>query len=156
MSDDLFSILRDYPQIYLACHSSHRARKGKKAPITTRDATFLAHIADGAYTEPATLARHLALARSTVSEELKRLRALGLVAMDTADGDGRRRRIELTDAGRQAIVGASVLDATRVRLLLDHLTARDRKAAVNGLRLLAQGARALSDAKTAKKPGGRP
>jgi DNA-binding MarR family transcriptional regulator len=155
MSDDLFSILRDYPQIYLACHSSHRARKGKKAAITTRDATFLAHIADGAFAEPATLARHLALARSTVSEELKRLRALGLVAMDAADSDGRRKRIELTDAGRQAIVGASVLDAARVRLLLEHLTARDRRAAVKGLRLLAEGARALADgAKTDKQRGG--
>jgi hypothetical protein len=31
--------------------------------------------------------------------------------LDAAGGDGRRKRIELTDAGRQAIVGSSVLDA---------------------------------------------
>src|SRR6185436_5072041 len=119
MSDnELFSILRDYPQIYLACHSSHRARKGRKAPITTRDATFLAHIAEDGLRAPDVLARHLGLARSTVSEELKRLRALGLVQMDSAEGDGRRRRIQLTEAGRQAIAGSSVLDAERVSAVL--------------------------------------
>lgn len=145
MSDDLFSVLRDYPQIYLACHSNHRARKGKKAAITTRDATFLAHIADGGFTTPGALARHLSLARSTVSEELKRLRALGLVVMTGAADDGRRLRIELSDAGRQAIVGSSVLDAARVRALLDLLRPGERKAAVKGLHLLAHAARGLAD-----------
>lgn len=145
MSDDLFSILRDYPQIYLACHSSHRARKGKKAAITTRDATFLAHIADGGFTTPGALARHLSLARSTVSEELKRLRALGLVATEGVADDGRRLRIELSDAGREAIVGSSVLDAERVRAVLGQLRPAERKTAVKGLHLLAQAARALAD-----------
>ena len=150
MSDDLFSILRDYPQIYLACHSSHRARKGKTAAITARDATFLAHIADDGFTTPGALARHLSLSRSTVSEELKRLRALGLVAMVGAADDGRRVRIELSDAGREAIVGSSVLDADRVRAVLGQLRPAERKAAVKGLHLLAQAARALADGGTRK------
>jgi len=147
MSDELFSILRDYPQIYLACHSSHRARKGKRGGVTTRDASFLVHIAEDQWSEPGALARHLGLARSTVSEELKRLRALGLVAMDGVAEDGRRRRIQLTEAGRQAIVGSSVLDASRVGAMLERLTAAERKAAVRGLRLLAEASRALGDSK---------
>lgn len=145
MSDELFSILRDYPQVYLACHSSHRARKGKRGGVTTRDATFLAHIAEGAWSKPQALAKHLGLARSTVSEALKRLRALGLVTMDDDADDGRRRRITLTDSGREAIVGSSVLDAARVRAVLARLTAVERKTAVRGLRLLAEASRALAD-----------
>lgn len=147
MNDDLFSILRDYPQIYLACHSDHRARRGtKKAAITARDATFLAHIADGATSTPDTLARHLGLARSTVSEALTRLRALGLVTMASAPGDARRRRIALTDGGRRAIVGANVLDEARVGAVLGKLSAAERKAAVRGLHLLAKASRALTEA----------
>lgn len=147
MNDELFSILRDYPQIYLACHSSHRARKGKRAGVTTRDATFLVHIAEDDWSEPAALARHLGLARSTVSEELKRLRALGLIAMDGAAEDGRRRRVQLTEAGRQAIVGSSVLEAARVGAILERLTPAERKAAVRGLRLLAEASRAMGNKK---------
>lgn len=54
------------------------------------------------------------------------------------------RPLELTERGRSALQGTSVLDTTRWTALLGTLSPRDRKRAVDGLQLLAQGARALA------------
>ncbi|HZI62898.1 MAG TPA: hypothetical protein VFD62_19550, partial [Pyrinomonadaceae bacterium] len=59
--------------------------------------------------------------------------------------DRRKREIRLTARGAEAIASTSVLDAERVQALLKKLKPAERKAAVHGLALLAEGARRLKD-----------
>ena len=61
--------------------------------------------------------------------------------------DRRRRDLRLTPLGAKAMASTSVLDATRVQKLLALLTPEERKAAVNGLTLLAKAARQLDETK---------
>jgi DNA-binding MarR family transcriptional regulator len=94
---------------------------------------------------PAELARHLGIAPSTLSAALARLERHGLLRLDADPADARRRRIRLTDAGRDAVIRDSVLDARRVAAMLELLADDERKAAVHGLRLLAAAARRLQE-----------
>jgi DNA-binding MarR family transcriptional regulator len=133
--DPVFAILRAYPQIYLACHVEHRTRASSNSGLTSRDAAFLAHL-DDAGSSAGALARHLGIAKSTLSAALARLAAEGLVLID----DRRRKRIFLTAAGKQAMADASVLDPARLSQVLAQLTPRERNQAVRGLTLLARAA----------------
>src|ERR671932_1944159 len=68
-----------YPQVYLACHTRHQRKRTTAHRLSARDAAILAHLDARAATTPAQLARHLGVARSTLSEALKRLEVLGYV-----------------------------------------------------------------------------
>jgi DNA-binding MarR family transcriptional regulator len=142
--DDVFEILRAYPQIYLACHVEHRTRARSAHGLTSREAGFLTHVGEGG-TSPAALARHLGIGRSTLSAALARLESLGLIAADADTADARRKRIRLTEAGREAISQDSVLDAARVAALLASMRKDERRRAVEGLKLLATAARGLRE-----------
>ena len=77
-------------------------------------------------TTPSKLARHLGIARSTLSEALKRLTALGYTAQTPrTTTDGRRGGIAITlpDNGLDAIRETSVLEEPRLRAVLQHLNA---------------------------------
>jgi DNA-binding MarR family transcriptional regulator len=139
MDEDVYAVLRDYPRIYFACHVEHRTRGRSATGLTSRDAGLLAHVADG--TAPSALARHLGVSRSTLSEALARLAAQDLVTVEVDSADQRRRCVRLTATGRQAVAASSVLDADRVGELLGRLSADERRRAVEGLGLLAEGAR---------------
>ena len=140
MEDDVLAILRCYPQIYLACHVEHRTRSSSPTGLTARDGTLLAHIDEGG-SSPARLARHLGIARSTLSAALARLEAGGLLRLEPHPSDARRRIIQLTQAGREAVARDSVLDPERVESLLGRLSPPERRRAVEGLALLAAAAR---------------
>lgn len=142
MDDDVLAILRCYPQIYLACHVEHRIRSSSPTGLTSHDASILAHVADADGVSPARLARHLGVARSTLSAALARLEEAGLLEAQPDAHDGRRRAVRLTPAGQAAIAENNVLDPTRVAQLLAAMTPDARRRAVEGLRLLAAAARA--------------
>lgn len=137
-------VIRAYPQIYLACHIDHRTRRSSAAGITSREASFLAHVGEGGVS-PAALARHLGIGRSTLSAALTALEAKGLVTVERDAADGRRRRVQLTESGQAAINADSVLDEARVAALLDQLGEEEQRRAVEGLELLASAARRLRD-----------
>jgi DNA-binding MarR family transcriptional regulator len=141
---DVAEVIRAYPQIYLACHIDHRTRRTSAVGITSREASFLTHIGEGG-ASPADLARHIGIGRSTLSAALAALEARGLVRIERDAGDGRRRRVQLTEAGEAAIDADSVLDEARVSALLDQLDETERTGAVEGLKLLASAARRLRE-----------
>jgi DNA-binding MarR family transcriptional regulator len=145
MEPDIFDILRSYPQIYLACHVEHRTRSSSPTGLTSRDSTVLAHVDDPQGSSPASLARHLGVAASTLSAALTRLEREGLLSVERDPGDGRRRVVRLTEGGRQAIARESVLDPERVARLLSAMAPDDRAGAVRGLKALASAARRLRD-----------
>ena len=143
-SDDVTEVLKAYPQIYHACHLEHSRARSNPRGISNRDGWILGHLDLAQPTAPRTLARHLALGASTVSEAVRRLERLGYAVRRRPDGDRRRVEIFLTPRGAAAMRATSVLDAGRVGKLIAQLPKQERAAAMEGLALLAKAARALN------------
>src|SRR3954466_10825782 len=103
-----------FPQVYLACHTRHQRKRSTEHRLSQRDASIFAHLDTDFPISPARLSAHLGIAKSTPSEALKRLSALGYGA--TAAGMGRRaRQILPTPKGARAIRETSVLETNRLR-----------------------------------------
>jgi DNA-binding MarR family transcriptional regulator len=141
-----------YPALWHACHVEHRTRgQPHSSGLTDRESGVLAHIGhEGA--EPGPLAEHLGIAKSTLSAHIARLEQLGLVRSEVAPDDQRKRRLQLTDAGRAALRHDAVLDTERVQALLDAIPEAERAAAVHGLATLAAAARRLNSPQRAAAP----
>lgn len=145
MEDDVFEIQRLYPQIYLACHNDHVRAASTDWRISSQDGSVLVHLDRENGTRPSALAKHLGVAPSTLSATIGRLEKLGYLSNQPSDKDKRQREVRLTARGAEAIAGTSVLNAERVRALLQKLKPDERKTAVCGLALLARAARELKD-----------
>jgi len=143
--EDVFEIQRLFPQIYLACHNDHVRAASTDWRISSQDGSVLVHLDREVGVRPKTLARHLGVAPSTLSATISRLEKLGYLSNKPALKDKRQREIKLTDQGAQAIAGTSVLNADRIRSLLQRLTRDERQAAVRGLSLLARAAREIKE-----------
>ena len=144
MNRDVRLLQTFYPQIYLACHTSHRTRSANGG-LTTRDSSLLAHLDERHPVTPSELARHLGVGKPALSAAVKRLAGLGYIRVDRAARDRRVTHLRLAAAGADAMRDSSVLEPVRVRRLLATLTARERKAALAGLALLARAARRLRE-----------
>jgi DNA-binding MarR family transcriptional regulator len=143
--DDVFEVQRLYPQIYLACHKDHVRAVSTKWRISSQDASILVHLDREAGLSPRALAAHLGVAASTLSAALARLAKLGYLSNTPNERDRRKRELRLTARGAEAISNTSVLDAERVRSMLEQLEPGERKEAVRGLALLAKGARRVNE-----------
>jgi DNA-binding MarR family transcriptional regulator len=132
-----------YPQIYLACHTSHTRARSTPFRLSARDSSLLAHLDETAPTRPADLARHMDVGPPTLSAALRRLETLGYVARAAAEADRRGIELRLTPKGAAALSATSVLEPARVRALLRSLPVADRAHAVAGLAVLARAAAAL-------------
>ena len=124
-----------YPQVYLACHTRHQRKRTSVHRVSARDATILAHLHPVTATIPARLAEHLGIARSTLSEALKRLTTLGYVERARTRAGG----VRLSARGLEVIRGSSVLEARRLQAVLQTLTPTERRAVVAGMTALAAG-----------------
>ncbi len=145
MPDDLvLTVLSAYPQLYHACHRRHVRARTNAHRVSARDASILGHLHPTEPTSPARLARHLSVRPSTLSEAVRNLERLGYVTRRRREDDARRIDLLLAPRGVEALRGASVLDADRVRRLLALLPPGRRAQAVGGLAQLAEAARTLN------------
>ena len=130
-----------YPQIYFACHTRHIRRASTPARLSAADSTLLAHLDEERAIRPTVLARHLGVAASTLSAAINRLASLGYVTLGKAVADRRAVDLRLSAKGAAAMQASSVLDAALVEKLLAQLSVPERKRALEGITLLAKGAR---------------
>jgi DNA-binding MarR family transcriptional regulator len=136
-----------YPQIYFACHTRHIRRASTATRLSAADSTLLAHLDEDRATRPTELAKHLGLAASTLSAAINRLGKLGYVSLGKAISDGRAVDLRLTAKGAAAMQASSVLDAALVAKMLAQLSSTERNRALEGIGLLAKGARLAQGAR---------
>lgn len=134
-----------YPQIYLACHTRHTRAASSPQRLSPRDSTLLVHLDETRPTSPSVLARHLGVGGPTISAAVKRLVRLGFVEQDRDPDDARSVRLRLAQKGAAAMRDSSVLEPERVRRMLAMLTPGDRRAALDGLAILARAARRVME-----------
>lgn len=150
-TDGVETVLRCYPQIYLACHVVHPRAASSPSGLSDRDSTVLGHLSEVEPITAAQLARHLGIRPSSLSPIVTRLTSRELIERRENARDRRAVELRLTAKGRRAMQASSVLDADRVSRMLQRLSGADRKAALHGLALLAKAARELAadESKTA-------
>jgi DNA-binding MarR family transcriptional regulator len=137
-TDDAVSRIQiAYPQVYLACHTRHQRKRSTRHNLSQRDSSILAHLHPTQGIAPAVLAAHLGIVRSTMSEALKRLIALGFVQRASARGAA----VILSEQGISAMRDTSVLETARLARVLSALSARDRQLICDGLERLARACR---------------
>ncbi len=148
--DQLIQVVQvSFPQVYLACHTRHQRKRSTEHRVSTRDSAILAHLDQAEATLPSRLAKHLSVSRSTVSEALKRLTALGYVARTATRGDRRAAGVVLTPQGAKVIRDTSVLETARLRAALLRTSRTERMAIVDGMTRLAAACRRLAEAEEA-------
>lgn len=151
MEDELLAIQQLYPQVFHACHVRHaRSRATNPLRISERDQALLAHLSLRHGQKASTLARHFGIGLPTLSEAIKRLEHAGHVKRARSSTDRRSVEIELTVQGAQALRATSVLDDGLLARALEYLSPKERRAAVEGLALLARGCRAMKTAERAR------
>ena len=134
-----------YPQIYLACHTRHTRAASSPQRLSPRDSTLLAHLDEKRPITPSVLARHLGVGGPTISAAVKRLVRLGYIEQERDPDDARSVRLRLGQKGAAAMRDSSVLEPARVRRMLEKLAPGDRRAALNGLAVLAGAARRVME-----------
>jgi DNA-binding MarR family transcriptional regulator len=131
-----------YPQVYHACHTRHQRKRTTDHRLSARDSAILAHCSTERARVPSALARHLGVARSTLSEATKKLVLAGyLRRVANEHGDGRQVGILLTAKGLRAVRETSVLESERLAAVLRCVSPSDRISIADGLTKLADACR---------------
>lgn len=129
--------LRNYPQIYFACHRRHVRDEKARRTLSLNQASILDHLDDVKPTNLRTLARHMGVTASTMSLNVDRLERDGYVRRERDCQDARKIELRLTEAGTRLKQQQNTLDPERVGALLKQLPTRERAEALRGLQLLA-------------------
>lgn len=148
MHPDVAAVFRDYPRIYFACHRRHVRDPKSGALVSTRQISILDHLDATHPTILGDLAAHMGVTPATMSIAVGRLVDQGYVARILHPGDRRKVQLRLTDAGARICAANSVLEPNLVQDMLDHLSDRDRKAALRGLALLGKAAVAAQETRS--------
>ena len=137
-SSDVALVQRCYPQIYLACHKRHIRASSTPHRLSAQDSSLLVHLSPTHPMTPGQLAKHLGIGASTLSASTRRLAAMGYLRRDPDPRDRRVAALTLTSKGAAAMAETSVLDASRVALVLAQLSKAEARRALEGLELLAK------------------
>lgn len=138
MQEDTSKVQRLYPLLYVACHAIHGRELERAGTLSARECAVLSHLHAQPSLSASTLAKHLGLARSTLSEVVLRMVELGFLDALRDERDERRKRLVVTDAGQAALSSVEVLDERKLATVLARLTEHERVTVIEGLDLLAK------------------
>jgi DNA-binding MarR family transcriptional regulator len=138
---DIQTVLWALPRIHGACRArAVESPAGSSPSVSDHQARILGYLDDVDPTMVGELAEHMGVTASTMSLNLKRLREGGLVTRERDPDDGRVVNVRLTEAGVAVRDRLNRLDPVRVDVLLRRLGPEGRRAAMLGLKLLAEAA----------------
>ena len=136
--------MRFYPRVFFACHVRHRRDPQTGDELSAHQGSILDHLDERDGTRVGELARHMGVTPGTMSIHIDRLERKGYVTRLGDPDDGRRVLVRLTRAGLRVKEANSVLDPDLVESLLGTLQPEERRAAIDGLRILADGAERMA------------
>ncbi len=144
-------LMRFYPRIFFACHLRHRRDPRTGDALSAHQGSILDHLDETDGTRVGDLAGHMGVTPGTMSIHIDRLERRGFVVRMGDPDDGRRVLVRLTEAGLRVKEASSVLDPRLVKALIEALHPLERQAAIDGLRILAEGAERLMSDRTASR-----
>ena len=112
--------------------------------LTVAQAAALEALAEGP-TRLSDLGRRLGIAPSTLTRNLARLEASGLVEREEDTEDGRSFRVRLSRAGRRAAAGVEAQEEAFARQVLERIPPERRAAVVDALAELLAAVRAATE-----------
>jgi len=120
--------------------------------LSHHELELLHHVPAGRTVDLGTLARHLALPKSTASVVVKSLAARGFVDRARDTTDERRLALSLTASGRRRVEDDTVLDVARLAAALRTMRPEDRRSLVLLLDALAGAAEKTADSGEKEEP----
>ena len=119
--------------------------------MSAHQGSILDHLDERDRTPVGELASHMGVTPGTMSIHIDRLERKGFVVRMGDPADGRRVLVRLTEAGGRVKEANSVLEPGLVEALLKSLVPEERQAAIDGLRILADGAERLMSDRAAER-----
>ena len=150
-ADAARQLMEHYPKIFFACHRRHVRDDARRRLLSAHQASILDHLDDVEPTSMTALAMHMGVTPSTMSLAVDRLQRGGYVVRDRDPLDARKVQLRLTRHGLRIKEKQSVLEPGEVRQMLGRLSAAQRRAALDGLALLAGAAQELMHARGAQR-----
>jgi DNA-binding MarR family transcriptional regulator len=135
---DIQTVIWALPRIQRACQARSAPGGAQSVPVSDHQARILGYLDEADPTMVTELAEHMGVTPSTMSLNLKRLRAVGLVVSERDGHDRRVMNVRLTKEGARVRDASSALDPDRVDAVLRRLGPEGRQRAMTGLRLLAE------------------
>ena len=133
-------LMEHYPKIFFACHRRHVRDDARRQLLSGYQASILDHLDDVEPTGVTELALHMGVTPSTMSLAVDRLERGGYVVRDRDPLDARKVHLRLTRHGLRIKEKQSVLEPAAVKQMLARLSPAQRRAALDGLALLAAAA----------------
>lgn len=126
--------------LFEACRSTGAADTASEVEVSAHQARILRQLDHEDPTMVGELAQFFGVTPSTMSLNLKRLEEAGCVRRTRDPDDRRVMNVRLTETGHRVKEASSIVDSARVDALLQSLRAEERGRAVDGLRILLEGA----------------
>jgi DNA-binding MarR family transcriptional regulator len=140
-----------YPKIYFACHTRHVTDKDTGVKLTANQASIIDHLDKTVPVGLFDLAMHMGVTPSTMSIAIDRLVKLGYVKKERDKKDARFTNLTLSVTGENIKKTNSVLDPALVEAILNRLSSKERKLALDGIGLLAYAAEMEMKSKSLRK-----
>lgn len=137
---DLGLVLGALPRIHEALRTRGYRDASSGIELSEHQLRILANLDDRDPSMVGELAEHMGVTPSTMSLNLKRLERDGFVSRTRDPADRRAMNVRLTEAGRRARDSVALVDRDRVDVMLGLLRPDERRRALDGLAVFAEGA----------------